>query len=91
MNYITYLEIYVSKCIAITHVVCSYTYFPVAPSVTDATVTLVTPDLMMFLHSITITCTIHPESHADMCEVRTTANGQTLIGNECEHTIIDRL
>ena len=55
-------------------------------------ITLDTPNENRTLHSITVTCTIHPGSDADMCEVRTiAANGQTLIGNECEHTIIDRL
>ena len=64
-----------------------YTYFPVSPSVTNAEVTMITPeDATNRTYSITITCTINPVSDADMCEVRTTANGQTLTGNECEHT-----
>ena len=57
--------------------------FPVVPSVTDATAILDTAD-MMLLHSITVTCTINPNSPADMCEVMATANNQTLTGNEYE-------
>ena len=65
----------------------SYTYFPVSSSVTDAPVTMITPeDATNRTYSIAITCTIDPYSDADMCEVMATANGQTLTGNECEHT-----
>ena len=62
--------------------------FPVAPSVTDATATLVTPNESRTLHSITVTCAIHPDSTADMCEVMATANGQTHTGNEYEYMYI---
>ena len=56
------------------------------PSVTDATAILDTAD-MMLLHSITVICTINPNSPADMCEVMATvtANNQTLTGNEYEY------
>ena len=50
-------------------------------SVTDATATLDTPNDYRTLHSITINCTINPDSTADMCEVTATANGLTLNGN----------
>ena len=57
-----------------------------APSVTDATAILDTPNEDRTLHSITVTCTINPDSDADMCEVVTTINGQaTLTGNEYEY------
>ena len=58
--------------------------FPVVPSVTDATAIPDTAD-MMLLHYITVTCTINPNSRADMCEVMATANNQTLTGNEYEY------
>ena len=57
--------------------------FPVSSSVTEATATLGTANENRTLHSITVTCTIHPDSTADMCEVIATANSQTtLTGNE---------
>ena len=62
--------------------------FPVAPSVTDATATLDTPDENRTLHSITVKCVIHPDSTADMCKVMVTAYGQTLTGNEYEYMYI---
>ena len=51
-------------------------------SVIDATAVLDTPNENRTLHSITVTCTIHPDSFADMCEVRATIIGQTLTGNK---------
>ena len=64
-------------------VYCVYVnVFPVSPSVIDAIATLVTPNENRALHSITVTCTITPDSAADMCEVIATANGlTTLTGN----------
>ena len=57
--------------------------FPVSSSVTEATATLGIPNENRTLYSITVTCTIHPDSVADMCEVIATANnGHTLRGNE---------
>lgn len=56
--------------------------FPVSSSVIEATAALGTPNENKTLYSITVTCTIHPDSNADMCEVIVTANGQTLTGNE---------
>ena len=55
-----------------------YTYayvIPVAPSVTEAVATLVTPNENRTEHSITVTCTVHPESDADMCVVMAMADG----------------
>ena len=58
-----------------------YTYFSVSPSVTDARVTIITPeDPRNQTYSITVTCTVHPDSDANMCEVMAMANGQTLTG-----------
>ena len=42
---------------------------PVAPSVTEAVATLVTPNENRTEHSITVTCTVHSESDAGMCVV----------------------
>jgi len=55
-------------------------HFPVSSSVTNATVTLDTPNEYRTLHSITVNCTINPDSTADICEAMATANGQTLNG-----------
>lgn len=56
--------------------------FTVSSSVTEATATLGTSNENRTLYSITVTCTIHPNSRANMCEVMATGNGQTLTGNE---------
>ena len=49
----------------------------VAPSVTEAVATLVTPNDTMTEHSIIVTCTVRPDSNADMCVVMTMAVGRT--------------
>ena len=49
---------------------------PVAPSVTEAVATLVTPNENRTEHSITVTCTVHLESDADMCVVMALADGR---------------
>ena len=60
--------------------------FSVSSSVTDAEVIMITPeDATNTTYSITVTCTIHPDSDANMCEV-TTANGQTLTGEYIIYT-----
>ena len=57
--------------------------FVVSSSVSDAQVTTITPeDATNPTYSITVNCTINPDSTADMCEVMATANGQILTGNE---------
>ena len=50
---------------------------PVAPSVTETVATLVTPNENKTEHSITVTCTVRPESDADMCVVMAMADGRT--------------
>ena len=50
---------------------------PAAPSVTEAVATLVTPNENRMEHSITVTCTVRPESDADMCVVMAMADGRT--------------
>ena len=50
---------------------------PVAPSVTEIVTTLVTPNDNRAEHSITVTCTVHPDSEADMCVVMAMAVGRT--------------
>ena len=71
--YITYVQVYVrlNICINCTCVI------PVAPSVTEAMATLVTPNDNITEHSITVTCTDHPDSDADMCVVMVMAVGRT--------------
>ena len=65
-----------------------YTYFSASSSVIDAQVTMSTPeDATNTTYSITVTCTIHPDSTADQCVVMATANDQTLRG---EHIIYTR-
>ena len=49
----------------------------VAPSVTEAVATLVTPNDTITEHSITVTCIVHPDSNADMCVVMAMAVGRT--------------
>ena len=59
------------------HTYYTYAYvIPVAPSVTEAVATLVTPNENRTEHSITVTCTVHPESDADMCVVMAMADGR---------------
>ena len=65
-----------------------YTYFPVSSSVTDA-LTIITPEnATSETYNITVTCTIHRDSDADVCEVLATANGQALTGNKHEHIVL---
>ena len=47
-----------------------------APSVTEAVATLVTPNENRTEHSITVTCTVRPESDADVCVVMAMADGR---------------
>ena len=61
--------------------ICTYIHvFPVSSSVTDARVTLDTPNENKLLHSITVICIIQRDNAADLCEVRATTNGETLTG-----------
>ena len=55
--------------------------FAVAPSVTDVVAVLDTPNQYRDMHSVTVTCTIHPESEAELCEAVLIASGNlTRIG-----------
>ena len=57
----------------------------VSSSVSDVRVIMITPeDIANTTYSITVTCTIHLDSYADMCEVMARADGQTLTG---EHVL----
>ena len=56
--------------------ICMYD-FPVSSSVISTTATVNTPNDNRTLYSITVNCTIHSKSTADMCEVIATANNQT--------------
>ena len=58
------------------------TYFPVASSVTDTQVTVNNPNVTSSAHFITVTCTIHPESNADVCVVMAVANNQVITSND---------
>ena len=60
-----------------------YVYvIPVAPSVTEAVATLVTPNDNRAEDSIIVTCTVRPHSNADMCVVMAMAVGRTREGRE---------
>ena len=49
---------------------------PVAPSVTEAVATMVIPNENRTERSITVTCTVHPDSDTDMCVVMAMADGR---------------
>ena len=69
------------------HIVHAYTYIiPVAPSVTEAVATLVTPNENRIEHSITVTCTVRPKSNADMCVVMAVADGRMTRSGKYVHT-----
>ena len=72
----------------IMYYVCTHSYvciLSVSSSVTDGRVIMITPEDATNT-TYTVTCTIHPDSTADMCEVMARADGQTLTG---EH-VLDR-
>ena len=53
-----------------------------ASSVTNAVTILNAPNATNEVHSITVTCTIHPESTADQCVVMAMADGRrSIAGN----------
>ena len=56
--------------------ICVYV-IPVAPSIIEVVATLVTPNDSITEHSITVTCTVRPDSDADMCVVMAMAVGRT--------------
>ena len=57
------------------------------PSLTDAIITVNAPNATNELHSITVTCIVHPDSTADQCVVmamaddRVTRTGNVIIQN----------
>ena len=54
----------------------SYAYpFAVGASVIDAVAVLDTPSQYREMYSVTVTCTIHPESEAELCEAVLIASG----------------
>ena len=55
--------------------ICAY-IIPGVPSVNEAVAALVTPNENRTEHSITVTCTVCPESDADMCVVMAMADGR---------------
>lgn len=57
-----------------------YIISTVSSSVVNATVTLNTPDQNRQLYSITVTCTIHPNSMANTCVVMAVAGQETYTG-----------
>ena len=60
------------------HIIYVHVYvIPVAPSVTEVVATLVTPNDDITEHSIIVTCTVRPDSNADMCVVMAMAVGRT--------------
>ena len=60
------------------HIIYVHAYvILVAPSVTQAMTTLVTPNDNRAEHSIIVTCTVRPDSDANMCVVMAMAVGRT--------------
>ena len=53
---------------------------------TNAVVILNAPNATNELHSITVTCTIHPDSTADQCVVMAMADGRVTITGTYVHT-----
>ena len=63
-------------------------WWPVASSVINATSMLACSPVASELYNITVTCTIHPDSTADQCEVRAVDDGGvTRTGSSCVHIL----
>ena len=82
---VTFLYTVFCICICV-YIHCMYgaIFFswPVSSSVTNATSMLVCSPVASELYNITVTCTIHPDSTADQCEVRAVNDGEvTRTGN----------
>ena len=58
--------------------VCMLT-FAVAPSITNVIAVLDTSNQYMDTHSISLTCIVHPESEADLCEAVLISSGNIAI------------
>ena len=90
---VLYLYMYVCTYMYFHYVICirCCTYvFPVASSITDAEATVITTDAPSLTYSINVTCTVHPESDADVCKLIVVhASGQSISGvyiRMCIHT-----
>ena len=59
-------------------------------SVSNAQVVLDKPNSQSDIRSVTVTCTIDPDSPAEQCEVIAvpTTSGTTLMGNDCLHNLV---
>ena len=74
-----YIYIQQRSYVYVLHNIAMYVHtfdIPVGPSVTEAVATLVTPNENRTEYSIIVTCTVHPESDADMCVVMAMADGR---------------
>ena len=75
-----------------TYVIIRCCFYIIVPSLTDAIIIVNAPNATNELHSITVTCTIHPDSTADQCVVmamandRVTRTGNVVIQNKL-HTV----
>ena len=87
--YTTHVHTYVYSIELTLSITCIHRYVHtcvilVVTSVTEAVATLVTPNESRTEHSITVTCTVRPESDADMCVVMAMADGRmTRSGTKC--------
>jgi len=65
-------------------------FYLVGSSVSNAQVVLDKPNSQSDIHSVTVTCTIDPDSPAELCEVIAvpTSGGTTLIGIDCVHNLV---
>ena len=61
---------------------------PLAPSVTNTVAMLNAPNATNEVHSITVTCTIHPNSTADQCVVMAMNDGVISTGNHIDVNLI---
>ena len=82
-----YVQFYICTYIQTVCIIYVHAHvIPVAPSVTEVEATLVTPNDNITEHSITVTCTVRPDSDADMCVVMAMAVGRTTREGKYVHT-----
>ena len=81
--------IYVRMCTYSMYVTNDYVYFTVASSVTDVMITPIDPDVVNLTYSINVTCTIDPESLADMCVVMAVSASGLSVEGMCICTVIN--
>ena len=60
------------------YVIIRYFYIIVPSLTADTIIILNAPNATNELHSITVTCTIHPDSTADQCVVMAMADGRVI-------------